>query len=380
MIAEPSRALLITNIFPPHAGGPASFVDLLAHALTERGVRISVICASDRQEEPSDKARPFRVRRVYWPARYTFEIKVRLVLLQEMLRHRVVFVNGLEAMVAPIARALGRRYILKIVGDAVWERARNLGATQLSLDEFQTCAHAEVTWHRMRHERASYLAQASRVIVPSRYLGKLVAGWGVPPTKLMMIENGTDVNMEKESEPPRQRKGVLRALFVGRLTNWKGVETLLLASQRLRDMHVTVCGDGPEYPMLSALSLQLGLQNRVSFLGRRPRAEVLALMREAHVLVLTSLYEGMSHTALDALASGLPCILSRCAGNEEVMSDGMHGMLIPPQDVDALQQALERIGTDEELRLRMAAAASKHSKRFPFSKTVDRYLEVMMNS
>src|SRR5690606_1402073 len=144
------------------------------------------------------------------------------------------------------------------------------------------------------------------------------------------------------SAPPAPRAGErLRALFVGRLTNWKGVDTLLLAVRDLPEVDLAIVGDGPERPALEALARQLGLGGRAAFLGRLGRAETRREMLRSHVLVLPSLYEGLSHTLLEAGAVGLPCIASRCGGNPEVIADGENGLLVPPEDPAALGAALE---------------------------------------
>jgi len=137
-----ASVLLVTNIFPPQIGGPATFIDRLGHSLAGRGHDVSVVCSSETRDI-SDAQRPFTVQRVSVASRERYEVLVRLRLALEMARHRLVFVNGLERYVAQVNRALRRRYVLKIVGDTVWETARNRGLTALSIDEFQVDARSQ---------------------------------------------------------------------------------------------------------------------------------------------------------------------------------------------------------------------------------------------
>ena len=118
-----AKVLLVTNIFPPQIGGPATFIDRLARSLAERDHRVTVVCSSADSYDPGDAERPFAVRRVSTANRERYEIIVRARLALEMARHRLIFVNGLESYVSDVNRLLRRRYILKIVGDAVWETA-----------------------------------------------------------------------------------------------------------------------------------------------------------------------------------------------------------------------------------------------------------------
>src|SRR5581483_6337296 len=360
--AEPPsgrRVLLITNIFPPMIGGPATFIDRLGHELSHRGWRVTVVCSSECASDASDLARPVRVCRVPVANRYLYEIRVRMVLAREMLRHQRIFVNLLEEYVSQVNRIFRRRFVLKVVGDRVWETARNRGATDLDVDAFQTDAHQREIWADAIRERASWVRGAELVITPSQYLARIVCGWGVPAERVAVVPNGVDEEFfQARAESPRDG-GCLHALFVGRLTNWKGVDTLLLALPRVPNVHVTVAGEGPEYAQLTGLATQLGLAHRVSFTGRLARSEVLAAMKRAHVLVLPSLYEGLSHTLLEAMAVGLPCIATGCGGDSEVLVHEQNGLLVPPLHPPSVAAALSRLERDENLRQALAEGARR---------------------
>lgn len=370
--------LLVTNIFPPQIGGPATFIDRLGHSLASRGHHVSVVCSSSEGHDPGDLERPFTVRRVSLASRERYEVLVRLRLALEMARHRLVFVNGLERYVAEVNGALRRRYVLKIVGDTVWETARNRGLTTLSIDDFQVDPHSQRQFGADIRVRNRWVSAARHVVVPSDYLRRLVGGWGVAANRITVIPNGTDsptpVNPNHRCASQR-----LRVLFVGRLTNWKGVETLLLAAREVPSVELEIVGDGPEWPHLVDLSAQLRLNDRVVFSGRVPAEGVRRAMARAHALVLTSLYEGLSHTVLEAFAAGLPCIVSDRGGNEEVVQHGRNGLVVPAQDVGRLVQALCRLTTDEAFRCRLAAGAQETARAFDLADTVTRTERLLLN-
>lgn len=371
------RILLITNIFPPMIGGPASFIDRLAHGLAARGDRVTVICSSDAPSDVNDARRPFRVVRVCLQVREWYEIKVRLVLFWQMLRHSVILVNGLESYAAQVARLTGRKYLLKVVGDNVWETARNRGSTVLGIDEFQS-DRAELARHAdLVARREQMLRHAARVVTPSEYLGQMVRGWGYPADRLHVVLNGIDASQLATAPQPRAPAEALRALFVGRLTNWKGVETMLLALCRVDNVVARIAGDGPSYPALVALSRQLGLADRVEFLGRISAGAVHEEMRRAHVLVLMSLYEGLSHTLLECQPLGLAAIASDCGGNPEVIRDGENGLLVPPLDPAALAAALRKVEGDETFRLAMGAAALQRARDFTLQSTIGGFVSLL---
>lgn len=370
------RFLLITNIFPPHIGGPATFIDRVAHALAKAGHRVTVVCSSDRPSDEADRRRPFRVRRVCLVRREWYEIKVRALLFLEMLRHRHILVNGLESYVAQINGVLRKRYVLKIVGDSAWETARNRGTTLAGIDAFQQDVGEQRKHRALVDARNRCLQFAAEIFTPSDYLRRMVTGWGVPPGRVHTIRNGVEVEPTK-SERVEPRAGALKVLFVGRLTNWKGVETLLLALVNLPNVSATIIGDGPEYPHLVDLGRQLGLEDKVRFEGSLPPDVVRQRMIDADALVLVSLYEGLSHTLLEACSVGCPCIASDIGGNREVIVDNDNGLLVPPQNVATLRRALERLRDDAGLRRRLGQQAQSTARGHALTGTVDEVVQLL---
>lgn len=368
--------LLITNNFPPTIGGPATFVNALAAELAGRSHAVTVLCSSPVVADASDMLRPFRVRRVCLASRYRYEVLVRVALFHELARHRLVFVNTLEEYFLEVNRLLRRPYVLKVVGDPVWERARNLGATSLGIDEFQHDGHARRAFGALIERRDRAAIGAERVVTPSRYLAAMVAGWGVPRERVTVIPNGVEDTFVAEHAPVPRANRILRAIFVGRITNWKGLETLLLALRELEDVSLEVVGDGPQLPSCVELARQLGLGDRVAFAGGAPRSVVRQRLCASDVLVLTSLYEGLSHTILEAAALGVPSIASSRGGNPEVVEDGVNGTLVPAQDVAALVRALARMRDDEAYRHGLALRSYDRGSGLRLKAFVPRYAQL----
>jgi len=371
------KILLVTNIFPPEIGGPASYIDRLGHALSSDGTDVTVVCVSRTPADPSDAGRPFRVRRVCNRNRIKFEINLRRTLGIELARHRNVLVNGLYDRVYSIAGPMRRSYITKIVGDDAWQTGRNSGTCSVSIDEFQQTEPENAALRSLVQRRNAHVRHASAVIVPSEYLKNMVAGWGVPRERIRVIHNGTRLQEYSKYEP-RQREGEkMKVAFVGRLTNWKGVETILLAARDTDGIDYTIIGDGPSEPMLRTLAAQLGLEESVRFTGRLDAARVREELSRCHALVLTSQYEGLSHTLLEACAMGLPCIASDCGGNPETIREGHSGFLIPYGDPDALRDRLVTLRDDEKLRFKLATGAKDSSNDFSFDKTMEETIKLI---
>lgn len=372
------RLLLVTEIYPPEIGGPATFIRALARELVAKhGMDVTVACLSSVDGREADRRDGIEVRRLAKPSTPFQHVVLRTRLAQLVATRERVLINGLERIAVPMASRLGRPYALKVVGDVVWETARNAGLTTLGIDAFQKMATGNPQLDALRSLRDSWLREAWRVVTPSHYLEDMVLSWGCSRDRVRTIENGTEL-----ADSPRVRRrdaeaGPLKVLFVGRLTNWKGVETLLLAMPRLERVVATVCGDGPEFPHLLELSSQLGLRERVQFTGRIGQSAVKDFMRNADVLVLTSLYEGMSHTLLEAMATGLPCVASNAGGNPETIVDGVSGLLIEPQVVERLVEALCRLEAEPTRLEVLSRGALDHSRRFSFERTTEAYAALL---
>jgi glycosyltransferase involved in cell wall biosynthesis len=104
------------------------------------------------------------------------------------------------------------------------------------------------------------------------------------------------------------------------------------------------------------MATDLGLAERVKFLGNVPHEQIPLYIRSAHVFVLNSEYEGLSHTLLEVLYLGTPIIASGVCGNPEVVEDGVNGLLVDPRDSSTLRDALVQLLADPGLGEKLAAA------------------------
>jgi len=144
----------------------------------------------------------------------------------------------------------------------------------------------------------------------------------------------------------------------GRLTEQKALEDTLAALARVPRVALLVLGDGPERAALERRAAQLDLSDRVRFLGAGTRDDVMVLFRAVDAALLTSAWENLPHTLLEALAAGTPVIATAVGGIPEVVRDGENGLLVPPRDVAATASAIDRLVRDDVLRASLAASAA----------------------
>jgi glycosyltransferase involved in cell wall biosynthesis len=149
-----------------------------------------------------------------------------------------------------------------------------------------------------------------------------------------------------------------RVIFVGRLEEQKNARALVEAVAQVEGSALTVIGDGPLRKELEGLARHLGAD--VTFLGRRPQAELPALLNQSSVFILPSHYEGNPKALLEAMACGLAVIGTRVPGIQEIVSHGETGILCGTS-VDDIKSALTEVLSNSALRSRIGAAARDYT-------------------
>jgi glycosyltransferase involved in cell wall biosynthesis len=165
---------------------------------------------------------------------------------------------------------------------------------------------------------------------------------------------------------------------VGNLTPKKDHQTLLMATAvlvaELPQLRLVIIGTGPEESRLRRLASSLDLESRVSFLGSR--SDVLDLLPALDVFTLSSRYEGLPIALLEAMATGIACVATSVGGVPEVITDGAEGLLVPPQDPEALAAALRKLLEDPGLRSAMGLRAAGRASTFDLAPAVQRMQEI----
>jgi glycosyltransferase involved in cell wall biosynthesis len=195
----------------------------------------------------------------------------------------------------------------------------------------------------------------------------------VPEARISVVPCGVDPAV---FVPGSAREGAgeepLHFLFVGDLVPAKGVAELVDAALRVLDHGVvarfTLVGDGPLRETLAAQVEARGHGEAIRLTGPLPRAEVAERVKQAGCLVLASHTEGTPVCIMEALTVGIPVIASRVGGIPDQVSEGENGLLIPPEDVPALADAMTRLVTDNELRSRLRKGAGATGDRFSLAR------------
>jgi glycosyltransferase involved in cell wall biosynthesis len=256
--------------------------------------------------------------------------------------------------------ALARRpLVVKLVSDEVFERQQREGRYAGTLDEFQDVEGVRI--RLLRAARNAALRRAEHVFCPSAYLRDVALGWRLDPARLSVLPNpAPDVPELPPREALRDELDLQRPTlaFAGRLGPQKALGVALEALAGVPDVDLVVAGDGPERSRLEQRAQELELEARVRFVGALTRGSVLRLFRAADAALLSSAWENLPHTLLEALAVGTPVIATAVGGVPEVLRDGANGLLVPAGDPEALADAIRRLIGDDDLRVRLADAAA----------------------
>ncbi len=358
--SKPLSVCVVTDTFPKLS---ETFVLSQIEGLQQAGVDVHVV--ADRVAEPSDETRHLNVEPRWGPVS---RIEPGVRGLPPRLADRGVtvldrvFANRLRGVDAVIAHFGMNGVRVARTGH------RTPGFPQLitlfhGFDVSMAAQDGTLSQYRPLFSHPGLLLTVNR---PFR--DTLIAA-GAPPDRTRVHHLG----IRPETIPFRQREwsGPIRFLSVGRLTEKKGIEIALRALGRLRgadpglDWHYDIIGDGELRLRLEALSRELGLADRVRFLGAQPHAAVRDAMAEADSFLLPSRtaatgdQEGIPIVLMEAMAAGLLVVSTRHSGIPELVRDGETGLLSDEGDVDDLVQVLRRVFETGDMRDPVVNAARR---------------------
>ncbi|SDQ24852.1 glycosyltransferase [Leucobacter chromiiresistens] len=356
------------------AGGQNVHVAALSRALAERGHRVTVYT---RRDDPSTRTRVTLcpgvevVHLTAGPEQHVpkDELLPHLPALAEGLAaawrfdrpdvvHSHFWMSGIAALDAAEARGTGHPPVLHTFHALGSVKRRFQGAADTSPPE---------------RERLEPLVgqRVDTVIATCPDEVEELHALGIPAERIDIAPCGVDLEMFEHADRPPRRAGAFRVLSLGRLVPRKGVDIAIRALGVLREqgiadveLHIVGTGDAPtgavgpdaETRRLADLAESLGVADQVRFLGRVPRDDVPALIRAADAVVCTPWYEPFGIVPLESMACGTPVVAANVGGlGDTVVHEGT-GLLVPPQDPEAVAEAFARLRADPAFAAALGAA------------------------
>jgi glycosyltransferase involved in cell wall biosynthesis len=354
------RILIVSGIWPPVVGGPASHGPEFGRFLLAGGHDVRAVTTTgpggvDASGFPVTASRRDRARLI--------RMATATIAVAGAARWpEIVYSTGLIYK-SVLASALNRvPLVVKLTTDPAYERARSLGRFSGEIEAFQE-PDPDPAIRYLKRVRSAMLSRPARIVIPSRYLAEIARGWGLPADRVTVVPNPAPPFGEIASRDDlRRRLGMNGTTFVfaGRLVAAKDLPLAVAAMLHVPDARLVIVGDGPERQRVADAIADAGLGTRVVLTGGLPRSEAIQWLRAADAAVLSSAWENLPHAAVEAIAVGTPVVATAVGGVPEVVETGVNGILVPPGDEHALANAMRSIATDAELAatLRRGALAS----------------------
>jgi glycogen synthase len=374
-----TRILILSWEYPPLIeGGLARHVRKLSEQLVQHDVEVHVLTRGDAGMPAEQEMCGVHVHRVREPAK------------PRDLTEFVAWIEHMNADMLAAGRELGERVAFDLVHGHDWlvatagyQLARDLDcpwvvtihATEYGRHQGWVDKHPQSHIHGVERWMAN---AADAVITCSHYMRDHVADiYDLAESRVAVIPNGIDPldlqpvedldSLRSRFAAPHERL----VLLVGRLVYEKGFQIALEALpgviERLGNVRFLVAGSGTAETELRAQADALGLAHHGTFLGWIGDDVLHSLYRIADLTVVPSIYEPFGLVALEAMASGCPCIVADTGGLREVVPNEQVGLRFQSRDPDSLAEMMERVLSDDDLRSRLVTEASEHVLRFDWA-------------
>jgi glycogen(starch) synthase len=385
-----TRVLILSWEYPPLIeGGLARHVRKLSEAMVERDVEVHVLTRGGEEspaQELSNGVVVHRIREpkrptdlgefVTWVERMNSDMLAAGVELGD--RYEFDLVHGHDWLVANACDHLAKRFEAPLVTTI---HATEYGRHQGWVDKHpQTYIHGVERW---------IVNRSQRVIACSHYMREQIVDiFGVAEKRISVIPNGIDpddLQAQSPAELERLRSEFAApeeklVLLIGRLVYEKGFQLALEAMPRVIEeapgTRFLVAGSGTHEAELHRQAEELGLMEHGTFLGWIGDDVLHSLYRIADLTVVPSIYEPFGLVALEAMASGCPCIVADTGGLREVVVHEEGGLRFRADDPEALAEVAIRVLSDDELGQRLIADAYEHVRRFDWADVAEQTVAV----
>ena len=351
--------------FPPEVGGLESHIHFLCRALVERGHTVDAVTSRSRPGLAAHEVLDgIGVWRTWMPARNTAGWAAHALCSIPRFRSLAESADVLHAQdIAGVLPCIAARGVRRAPIVTTYHTSHFL-------------ARAESPFWRSIFRR--FLRAADHNLASSTEIAE-VARAIAPGVEVEPVTNGVDTTLFRPTTPTLPRpEGRARIVAPRRLFEKNGIEYLVRATPSIlaeEDVEIVLIGDGPERDELERLAAELGVADRVAFLGARPHEEMPGLLSSADLAVFPSLMEATSVAALESMACELPVAASRVGGLPEIVDDAV-GALFDPAAPDDLARTVVGLLRSGRLREMGVTARERVVERWSNDRLADRHVEL----
>lgn len=335
----PQEITIVSGIYPPDVGGPATFSEAFAGYLSDKRIRVNVVSTHESQKLHFQSSEFVVVKLFSRNSNIFFRtFRIAYEIGKKFRSSQLLIANGafLETFFGSFLALRKAKYVTKIPGDIVWERACSSGYTSADVFTFQRIK-LNYKYRLLRYLFSRSLKGSEAVIVPAPYLRDLCLSWGIEESKIVEIGNAVDTELY---QPNSNVEKIYDVVTVSRLVPVKQIDELIVACAKL-NLSLAIVGDGPLFTDLRTLAIKL--KSNVSFLGQKNQEQLPLIYQQSRVFVLNSQIEATSYALLEARSCGLTSIANCGTGSEQVVHHLVDGILCGLSTGFTLESALKYV-------------------------------------
>lgn len=372
------KICVVSGIFHPEIGGPATHLYNLCAELAERGNEIYVVTYGDTKEKFDY---PFFIKRIPRKSRFFLRfLRFTYQVIKTGKHCNVFYVDHYGLPVALANIFLHKPIVIRVASDFIWEFATRHKFTSDTILNFQKKKHS-LKIRIIKSVQSFYIKRADFIIVPSNYIKDMVIGWNVAKEKIRIFHNaiGREFEVTASKETAKKILNLEGKIIttIGRLIPLKGIDKLIEITKELNDTKLLIIGDGPEKENLRQLVKSINIEDRVIFKGEIPRNKMPLYLKASDIFILNSEAEGSPQVILEAMSVGVPIIATKVGGIPEIIENEKDSLLIEPDNLLQLKTTILRLLENQQLRISIIESAKEKVKSFSFDRMVNEILELL---
>lgn len=337
------KILIISGLYYPKIGGAEREAQKIAEAMIKKGINVSVLTQKIKnypEFEMVNDVPVFRKIKAFKPWGITYFLSVLFFLIMKRKMYNIIICFGIfyYTPAAVIVKKLFKKLLINRI----------------------ECSGERGDLKRIYFLKYNFLIKSlwkyvDKYIAITNDIASELKKEGIDNERIVHIPNSVDINKFSNNKYPKELNGQIRLIFVGRLSEQKGVDILLEAISKVikkeRNLILKIVGDGHLRSSLEILTDKLGISNFVKFEGEQQC--LWYFYWNSDILIIPSRYEGLPLVLLEGMSCGLPVIASNIPGHKEVIEDGVNGLLFEKENSNQLAEKIDFLIKNPEIALRM---------------------------